>query len=183
MPGRPELASNPQIGQWWTAVLGEISALKRQVAALTSGAGAGIITDAYGNAMVVQGTNIGQIVTVGATHGQAGVQVGTGLGSPSAPTAGLGVQQGLVTTTIATTAGSVTATVASSAGMSTGMSIGAANVSDPSSGTATPAIVPGTTISGISGTTITLSQNAAETGSALYCAAVFFRSLALFSYP
>jgi hypothetical protein len=94
-----------------------------------------------------------------------GCQVGTGLAS----VAGTAYQTGLVTTSISTTAGSITATVGSAAGLSNGMQIGAESAS------AGVVITPGTWFT-ISGTTLTLSQPAVATVSAIYCAACSWTS-------
>lgn len=171
---------NPPVGQGpggipviWNTVMQGIARSAARLAALESARYAGApLIDAYGNTLEISGTNLAGVVFIGASHGQPGVQVGTGLtGTARAK------QTGLVTTTITLTKGSFAATVASGTGLSAGMVIGAANVSDPSSGTATPAITPGTTIQAITGTSVTLSQKAAETGTGLFCAACNFTKL------
>jgi hypothetical protein len=125
----------------------------------------GAIVDTYGNTLEFAAVNVNQTLTIGATTAQpAGVQVTTGLTG-----AGRAEQQGLVTTTISTSHGSTMATVTNAAGLAIGMMIGAATVNG------TSAIVPGTYISAISGTNVTLSQAAAESGSGLYCAACVWR--------
>jgi hypothetical protein len=172
MPGTPKPVVDPRFGPAWTPVLQNAQANKQQAAALNSGAAQGNLLDQYGNTIQVSGSDLNQIVTIGATFGQSGVQVSTGL--PSG-TAGLAVQSGPTTTTITLTQGSIAATVGAVAGaLAVGQVIGAANVSDPSSGTATPAITPGTTIAAVSGSSVTLSQGAAESGTSLFCAASRF---------
>lgn len=162
--------------------MGALTSLQQQVNQLTAGSTQGNLLDGAGNTIEVAGTNLSQTVTIGAAagpSGNAGVMVGTGLTG-----AGRAFQQGLVTGRINLTAGSLSATLTTSpTGWLGGMVIGAADVTDPSSGTATPAIVPGTTISLASGTAITLSQPAAESGTGLYCAACFWRTLAGLNYP
>ena len=193
MPGSPQpVGQNGSLGPWWNAVISALTSLQQQVASLKGGATQGPnIVDMFGNTVEVSGTNVDQTVTIGASHGQAGVQVMTAIGTPAAPIAGRAIAQNAaadvtkppwVTTTITLTKGSTTGTVASATGLANGMVIGAANVSDPSTGIATPAIVPGTTFT-ISGTTVTLSQAAAESGSGLFCAACFWRLVAGISYP
>jgi hypothetical protein len=178
MPYPPApVGNNGPINPFWNAIFQKMHSQGQGLAAVTQGAQQTITVDHYGNAIVILG-QVNQTVTIGATHGQAGVQVGTGLPAGGAPNASLVVQRGLVTTTITTTEGNSSATVDSAVGMVAGMVIGAADVSDPSSGIATPAITPGTTIAGVSGTTITLSQDAAESGTAIACAACFWTSLA-----
>ena len=177
MPGSPApVGSSGPLNPWWNSILGALRTGAQNDAALAAGAQQTNEIDQWGNTQVIVG-QLNQVVTIGAAFQQSGVQVGTALPPPGASSVGVATQQGLATTTIATTKGSTSATVASAAGLAKGMSIGAANVSDPSSGVATAAITPGTTISGISGTTVTLSQAAAETGSGLYCAACFWSSV------
>lgn len=181
MPGTPSPLIDPSMGPHWTAVLAAIQSLQQQVQALTAGATQFTIPDAYGNTMVIVGTNLAQNVTIGASHGQPGVQVATGI---AAGTAGLAFQQALATGTITTTQGSTAATLNStiSGTFTSGQVIGAADVSDPRSGVATPAIIPGTTFT-ISGTAVTLSQPAAESGTGIFCASASFQTLAGLNYP
>jgi hypothetical protein len=183
MPGTPlPVGRNGQTPPWWNAVIQSLQALQVQMNNLTSGQQQTVTTDAYGNGILVMG-QLAQTLTIGAAQGQAGVQVQTGLPASGQPNAGLAVQQGLVTTRVTLTRGNAAATVASGTGLAVGMVIGAANITDPTSGTATPAITPGTTISAISGTSVTLSQPAAESGTSIYCAACWFRSVQSFTYP
>ena len=185
MPAVPDPVVG-QLGAFWSGVFAAIRGNANQTSALTAGSIAGIIPDPNGNTFEVYGPNLLQTAVIGAKHGTPGVQVLTNLGSAAAPVSGRAIQSqvsssptpsqvGCVTTTVTLTQGSTAATLASGTGFVNGMVIGAANVTDPSNGTATPAIVPGTTISSGGGTTsITLSQAAAESGSGLYCAACFF---------
>lgn len=173
MAGVPKPVVDPRFGPAWTPIIQGQQSQKQQAAALNSGATQGNLLDQWGNTIQVSGSNLNQIVTIGASHGISGVQVGTGIQSG---TAGLAVQSGPAITTITLTAGSTAATVGTVTGASlaVGQVIGAANVSDPSSGTPTPALTPGTTIATLSGSSVTLSQPAAESGTALYCAASRF---------
>lgn len=158
---------------WWVAVIQAIKLTQQQVANLTAGATQGNLLDGNGNTVEIAGTNLSQTVTIGAAYQQPGVQVGTNLTG-----AGRAKQTSLATGTVNVTKGSTSATLASttSGTFTSGQVIGAANVSDPSSGVATPAITPGTTFT-ISGSAITLSQPAAETGTGLYAASCNFTRL------
>jgi hypothetical protein len=173
MAGIPKPVVDPRFGPAWTPMLQAAQAAKQQTSALNSGAPQSNLLDQWGNTIQVQGSNLAQTVTIGASHGVSGVLVSTGIASG---TAGLAVQSGPAITTITLTQGSTAATVGTVTGASlaVGQVIGAADVSDPSSGTPTPAITPGTTIAAVSGTSVTLSQGAAESGTALYCAAARF---------
>ena len=178
MPGTPSPVGNRgPLGAWWAAILGGLESQSQRIGALEAGATQGNIVDGSGNTLEIAGTNLAQTVVIGAnlyaTPATAGVQVGTGLTG-----AGRAKQANLATGTVTTTKGSTTATLVSTASgtFTNGQVIGAANVSDPSSGIATPAIVPGTTFT-ISGATITLSQAAAESGTAIYAAACNFTRL------
>lgn len=174
MPATPSpVGSKGPLNPWWNAIISTLQQLQTDVTALQGGAQQTVTVDQYGNAIIVSG-QLNQVVTIGASFGQAGVLVGTNLPAANNPNAGLVAQTGLVTTTITTTKGSASATVGSGTGLQSGMVIGAADVTDPTSGVATSAITPGTTISSISGTSVTLSENAAESGSGLYCAACFW---------
>lgn len=183
MPGTPApVGERGVLGPWWNAIMSAIQTLQGQVAALQAGAQQTNVVDQYGNVIVIVG-QLNQIVTIGAAFQQPGVQVGTALPAGGQPNAGLAAQVGLIITTATLTKGSTSAAVGTSS-LSNGMVIGAADVSDPSTGLATPAITPGTTISAGGGTTsLTLSQAAAESGTTLYCAACFWRSLQSYTYP
>jgi hypothetical protein len=159
-------------GPWWTAVLGQITAMQQQLNQLTQGAQQTNTVDQYGNTQAISG-QLNQVVTIGASHGNAGVQVGTGLPAAGGSNAGLASQHSLVIGTLTVVANSTAATVASvaSGAFAANMMIGAATVKDPSTGIATPALTPGTYIKTISGTNVVLSQVAAESGTALYAAA------------
>lgn len=175
MPGTPQpVGIGPNgLPPFWNAFLQATQGNQMAVNGLASGSSAGWVTDLNGNVTELYGANLNQVVTIAAAHLQAGVQVATGI--PNG-TAGHAVQSGPAITTITLTKGSASATVGAvtGAGLSAGQVIGAALVNDPTTGTPTPAITPGTTISTVSGTSVTLSQNAAESGTSLYCAAARF---------
>ena len=178
MPGTPApVGHRGPLDAWWAAILGGLESQASRIAALESGSTQGNLVDGSGNTIEVAGTNLAQTVVIGAnlyaSPATAGVQVGTGLTG-----SGRAKQANLATGTLTTTKGSTAATLVSTASgtFTNGQVIGAANVSDPSTGIATPAIVPGTTFT-ISGAAVTLSQAAAESGTALYCAACNFTRL------
>lgn len=158
---------------FWNAALSAIKGTQRAVNGLASGAPAGWVVDQWGNVTELSGANLNQVVTIGAAYQQAGVRVSTGIASG---TAGRAVLSGPAITTVTLTKGSTSATVGAVTGASLaiGQVIGAALVNDPTSGTPTSAITPGTTISNVVGTAVTLSQAAAESGTSLYCAAARF---------
>lgn len=172
MPGTPKPIVDPRFGAFQTTMIQAAQRQQVQAAALAAGATQGNLVDPYGNTVEVSGTNLNQTVTIGAAHAQPGVLVGTGIANGIT---GRAIQSGLATGTITVTQGSTSATLNSTtAGVFGGNTvIGAANVTDPGSGLATSAIIPGTTYT-ISGTSITLSQAAAESGSGIYCAACAF---------
>lgn len=194
MPGSPAPVVDSRFGPHWTAVMQALQSLQQQVAALASGASQTVLTDQWGNAIVILG-QLNQVVTIGASMANpaippiAGVQVGTGLPNAAGkPNVGIAIQQNLLTGHLTTTAGSKTATIVDGlSGLAVNMVIGAANVTDPSSGVATPALNPAlnppTSVSAISGSTVTLSQNAQESGTGLYCAACNWVSLGDYTYP
>lgn len=159
------LISFQQMQRDLTAAQQQLSSIQNQV-------------DQYGNTVTLVG-NLNPLIMIGATATQIGVQIGTGLAStPGQPTTpGIAVVQGTFTTTITTTANSPTATVASASGLSNNMMIGAIQLGG------NPVIVPGTFIKNLVGTTVTLSINAAQSSSSIYCAAAFVRALTGFTYP
>lgn len=170
MPGTPKpVGASGGLPVVWNAVTQKFQSLDSRVTALEGAHTPGVF-DKWGNAVEVTGSNLNQIVTIGASHTVAGVKVATGIADGTAGSASL---SGPSTTTITLTQGSTSATVGtvSGAALDVGQVIGAANVNDPSNGTPTAAITPGTTISAISGSSVTLSQPAAESGTNLYCAA------------
>lgn len=181
MPGTPKPTVDPRYGSHWTPVIQALHFGQSQQNQANAARPQGSILDQYGNTVELWGSNLSQNVTIGASFGNPGVQVGTGIASG---TAGRAYQQALATGKITTTAtphgGSppYTATFTQPAGsigtFATGMTIGAADVTDPLSGTPAPVLTPGTTILGISGSTVTLSLPLPETASDVFCAACFF---------
>lgn len=175
MPGVPAPVGIGPSGMppFLNAMLQATQGTQAAVNGLAGGAPAGWVVDQNGNVEELSGANLNQIVTIGAAHLQAGVLVSTGIASG---TAGRAVQSGPATTTITLTKGSTSATVGTVTGavLAQGQVIGAALVNDPTTGTPTSAITPGTTIAALSGSTVTLSQGAAESGTGLYCAAARF---------
>jgi len=173
MPGTPgPVGKNGPFSPHWNAVLGAIRGSQDGVRALQVGAQNTNILDQYGNTIQVSGSNLNQIVTIGSSFQQAGVQVSTGI--PSG--AGLATQSGPSITSITLTKGSSSATVGavSGAALAVGQVIGAQERLDPALGVQEPSLTPGTTIATVSGSSITLSQGAAEGGTNLYCAAARF---------
>ncbi len=171
MPGQPSpVGWNQGLPPTWNAVFQAIRGLQEGTNGLAGGAPAGWVTDQFGNVTELSGANLNQVVTIGAAYRQAGVLVSTGL---PAGTAGRAVFSGPAITTINLTKGSTSATVGTVTGASLaqGQVIGAALVTDATTGTPTPAITPGTTIASVSGSSVTLSQVAAESGTGLYAVA------------
>lgn len=164
MPGTPRPVVDPRFGPAWTPILQAAQNAKQQTMALNSGAQSINIVDQYGNTLEIAGSNLNQIITRGAAFMQPGVLLGTGFSSGTAGRAAVHTE---LITTVTLTAGSTAATLGSAA-LGT-LPIGAADVSDPSTGLATPAIVPGTNAIATGSTSITLSHPAAESGSGLYC--------------
>lgn len=192
MPGTPPPAGEGpnRLPVIWNAVTQKLQELDRRLTAI-EGARQTNIIDRDGNTIIVIGQLL-QTVTIGASNTGtpiAGVTVQTILNLPPAgqPLVGIAVQYGLATGTMTFTQGSSTATLVSTTSSNTftvGQAIGAALVTDPTTGVATSAVQLGTTISGIPGLgVITLSQPAAESGTGLYTAAAFWNSLNGFTYP
>lgn len=194
MPGTPKPVIDPRFGPAWTPIIQNAQAQKQQAAALNSGSQNTNLTDGFGNTTVIIGQITGQIITIGATAGVAGVTIQTPVFNFAVQDPRLhhmmgimGIQVGIFGT-INTTSGSGTATCTvtgalggTSPDFTTYNTIGAADVSDPSTGTATPALPYGTTVNGFSGTypnyTLTLTENAQETGSGLYFATCAFTTI------
>ena len=190
MPNTPSPFEVARQGRVGTPIVQAIRGHRQQISAQAAQAQQSGVYDQWMNTVSLSGSNLNQVVTIGALWKCAGVEVGTLLGTASAPVAGIAKQQNLVTATytyaganqvfevtagISTTRGSIAATLDSSLASAwagtTGYTIGALDVTDL---TAPPAITPGTYIHAISGTSVTLSQAAAETGTGLYCAACEF---------
>lgn len=194
MPATPDpVGQRGPYGPLWNALIGGISNAQGQADSQRSGALQGNYVDDYGNTVMIIGQLTGQIITIGAAFQQPGVTIQTPTYNFAVNDPRLHHTVGLVTIdvdawgTIDLTAGSDVGTVVI-AGSAEGPGvnpdfgvykwIGAANVSDPSTGTATPALPYGTSVGGYTGTypnyTLTLSQNAQETGTGLYFATCVF---------
>lgn len=170
MPGvlRP-LSSDSGIPQIFSQILQQMNDTQAQL----NGASTNTTrqtTDQYGNCVAIIG-QLNQTVTEGAAWNTvsasvyAGVSVGTGLTG-----SGIGYLQSYVTTgTFSSGTNSITVTSA------TGFAIGM--------GIAGPGIPSGTTISNVSGTTITLSQNTTAAGSGVPVTAWIWRNTASLTYP
>lgn len=165
MPNTPSPIDGP-LGPFWTAITQATAATKAKTAGLAAQAQQGGIYDRYLNTIELAASNLAQAVTIGASHGNAGVSVLTG--QPNG-TAGRVTQQNLATGSIDLGTGSTAATVTTTSGtFAAGMVIGAVTA------TGATALTPGTTITAVSGSTLTLSQAPAIAGSGLYCAAANF---------
>lgn len=192
MPASPKPIFDARYGHL-TPVAQALQFTQQKVAQQGAGANQGMVVDANGNCTEVYGANLNQVVTIGSTattggpSGKPGVLITTGIaqgvGGRAVVYSGTSLNPRTIPTgKIDLTQGSTAATLESPTYTGTfvsGLLIGAANVTDPSSGLAKPAIVPGTTISSISGTgpwSIVLSAPAAESGS-VYCAAAIFQLL------
>ena len=188
MPGTPRPIINPAQGRVGTPIVNALQTHEQKLGNLAAAQQQGNTFDRWMNTMTLSGSNLNQVVTIGAQHGVGGVEVQTNLGTERAPAAGIAKQENLLTATIAytgpngtpvvtaglsVTEGSTAATLDSSlafawAGASNYV-IGASDIK-----TFSEAITPGTYIYAISGTSITLSQPAAADGTDLYCAACEF---------
>lgn len=166
MPATPNPMVGP-LGPVWTPILQAAQAQKQKSANLAAASQQGGVWDQYQNCVELWGSNLQQVVTIGAgslTGG--GVQVGTGLANG---TAGRCTRQNQVVASVALTAGSTSATISSPSGaFVAGMVIGSVTAKGAD------AITPGTTISSVSGSTLALSQAAVVSGSGLLCAAANF---------
>jgi hypothetical protein len=182
MPGTPRPVVDPRFGPAWTPIVQNAQATKQQAAALAGGAQSTNIVDQYGNTVVIMG-QLDQIIIIGASFMQPGVQVQATLSFCNAGMLGqlagepFTYSSGLLSVTQGATSATASTNNGFGGGVEGGMVIGAANVSDPSTGIATPAITPGTTVTGVTGSgpwTIGLSEPAAETGTDIYWAACFW---------
>ena len=171
MPQLPQQIDGPQ-GPVWTAVGQSLANQKSKAAALASQAQQMGVQDRWGNMVLLEASNLQQVVTIGASFQQAGVQVSTGLANGQA---GSAWQANLATGTITLAEGSTSATLDSTASgvFAVGMTIGAV-VTDATTGVTTSLLTPLTTITAVSGGTLTLSKAAAGSGSGVYAAACNF---------
>lgn len=188
MPASPKPIFDARYGHL-TPIAQALQFTQQKVAQQNAGANQGMIVDSNGNCTEVYGANLNQVVTIGSTaatggpSGKPGVSITTGIaqgvGGRAVVYSGTSLSPRTIPTgTITLTRGSMSATLVSTltGTFVNGLLIGAANVTDPSSGLATPAITPGTTMT-IFGTAITLSAPAVESGTGLYCAAATFQLL------
>lgn len=190
LPASPKPIFDARYGHL-TPIAQALAFTQQKVSQQNAGANQGMVVDSNGNCTEVYGANLNQVVTIGSTAttggptGKPGVLITTGIAQGVAGRAVVysgssGAPRTIPTGKIDLTAGSTAATLESPVYTGTflsGLLIGAANVTDPSSGLATPAITPGTTISSISGTgpwSIVLSAPAVESGH-VYCAAATFQ--------
>lgn len=188
MPANPKPAVDPRYGHQATGIVQALQATQARLMQVIAGQNQAVLTDGQGNCTEVSGANLFQIVFIGAvpgpsgSGGRPGVQITTGIAQGVAGRAvvysGTALAPRTIPTgTIALTKGSTAATLASTITgvFVNGLLIGAMDPSDPASGLAAPAITPGTTMT-ISGTAVTLSQGALESGT-FYCAAATFQLL------
>lgn len=168
MPSTPAPLSGP-LGPFWTPMIQSAQAQKINARNLAAAGQQQSFFDRYYNCVTVAGSNLNQVVTIGASHGQGGVQVWTGIADG---TAGSAVQTGLAIGTLTVTKGSTAATLVSTTSgtfAGGGNPIGAIDAN----GNDVLSTMPGTTYT-ISGTAVTLSQPALASGTALYCAQCAF---------
>jgi hypothetical protein len=165
MPSTPSpIVGN--MGVVWTPVVQALQTGKQKAANLAASQQQNCVFDRWMNCVEVSGSNLDQVVTIGAGHLNGGVEVGTGLASG---TAGTAVQANLATGTLTVTKLSTAATLESTTAgtFAEGQVIGVIDASD----TDLLGVSPATTILEISGSSVTLSQPALDSGSGLYCAA------------
>lgn len=169
MPSTPDPIIDPLLGVVWTPIKQGMQRQKRQAASLAAAAQQQNYFDQYYNCVTVAGSNLNQVVTIGASHGHGGVEVWTGIANG---TAGSAVQQSLAIGTLTVTKGSTAATLVST---TSGTFSGGGNVigAIDASGNNVLSTMPGTTYT-ISGSSVTLSQKALESGTALFCAQCVF---------
>lgn len=186
MPLPSPVLNDPRFGYGLTAIVQQLQSAAAQAAMLKTSALSGVISDRYGNAIEVWGSNLSTTVTIGATFNTSantpvnGIAKGPIAGvevvpyppatQSVAPTAGRAYPQGVTFGMLKTTAGDTVVTmVSTSAGQwAVGQTIGASAVIDPDSDwpdvMPPPTITPGTTVVSVSGSTITLSRVAAASG-------------------
>lgn len=155
------------LGPTWTPVHQSMQDSKRTLANLAAQAQQGSLYDRWMNTIEVSGSNLNQIVTIAAAWKQGGVEVATGIADG---TAGRAVQTALAIGNLTVTAGSTSATLTHTA---SGTFTGGGNVIGAIDASGNNALTPGTTYT-ISGTAVTLSKPALESGTALYAAQCVF---------
>ena len=167
MPATPSPIVHPALGVVWTPVLQAAQAQKQKAANLAASQQQTNFYDQWFNCVQVGGSNLNQVVTIAAAHLQGGVEVWTGIANG---TAGSAVQTALAIGTLTVTKGSTSASLVST---TSGTFSGGNNVIGAIDANGNNALTPGTTYT-ISGTAVTLSKAALESGTALYCAQCVF---------
>ena len=174
MPSTPQPISGP-LGPIWTAIFQAAQGQKQKAASLAAQAQQGNVYDQWFNCVQVGGSNLNQVVTIAAAFKQGGVEVWTGIANG---TPGTAVQTALAianpipggTHGLTVTQGSLTATLV---GTTSGVFSGGGNVIGAIDANGNNVLTPGTTYT-ISGTAVTLSKPALESGTALYAAQCAF---------
>lgn len=167
MPSTPNPIINPQFGPAWTPILQAAQAVKRSAANLAAANQQGSVFDQWFNCVQVGGSNLDQVVTIGAAFQQGGVEIWTGIANG---TAGTAVQANLAIGTLTVTAGSTAATLTHT---TSGTFSGGGRPIGAIDSNGNDVLAPGTTYT-ITGTAVTLSQAALESGTSLYCASATF---------
>jgi hypothetical protein len=163
------------MGPVWTPVVQALQAGKQKAANLAAAGQQQNFYDRWYNCVTVGGSNLNQVVTIGAAHLQGGVEVWTGIANG---TAGSAVQGSLaIGNPAGSPAGGLTVTKGSTSavlvGTTSGTFTGGGNVIGAIDAGGNDVLTPGTTYT-ISGTAVTLSQVALESGTSLYCAQCVF---------
>lgn len=157
----PPIVGN--LGPVWTPVFQSLQIGKQKAGHLAAAKQQGAVFDQWFNTVELSGSNLDQVVTIGAAFLQGGVEVATGVANG---TAGRIVQANLAIGTLTVTKNSTAATLVGTASgtFASGQQIGAITAAD------VDVLTPGTTFTR-SGSSITLSLIALASGTALYCAA------------
>jgi hypothetical protein len=121
--------------------------------------GTSVVLNAQGHGVLVQGPDISHVSAFAYTATPISWATGLYAAPPAIPIAGMARTKAVVVTTISTISGSATATVASATGLVNGMQIADIAGAIPQAGA-------GTTFT-ITGTTVTLSQPATATTTAV----------------
>jgi type II secretory pathway pseudopilin PulG len=166
MPNLPQPTVGP-LGPVWTPMVQAAQAQKQKASNLAAAAQQQNYYDKWFNCVTVAGTNLNQVVSIGAAFQQGGVEVWTGIANG---TAGTAAQTALAIGTLTVTKGSTAATLDSTA---SGTFSGGGRVLGAIDADGNDVLTPGTTYT-ISGSSVTLSKVALESGTALYCASCVF---------
>lgn len=167
MPSTPSPIINPALGKTGTPLVQIMRSHGQQLRSQAAQAQQGNVFDAYYNCVQVSGSNLNQVVTIAAAFHQGGVEVSTGIANG---TAGTAIQTALAIGTLTVTKGSTSATLTHTA---SGTFSGSGHVIGAIDANGNDVLTPGTTYT-ISGTAVTLSQDALESGTSLYCASCVF---------